>query len=154
MSSQEHEGAPVASSWVRRMSFGTPYPIERIEMANVMIIAFIMTYSQWIFSSLMSRPERWPIRIRITTASAYKRGPTAADTKRGGVAEPAPWNVDGLGGTRGMHGVSKQDDRGGTRDMSGDGKGGKGEPPQNTEDMVLTAMVRVLEEAFFSGFVY
>ncbi|XP_078615466.1 kazrin-like isoform X7 [Branchiostoma floridae x Branchiostoma japonicum] len=98
----------------------------------------------------MSRPERWPIRIRITTASAYKRGPTAADTKRGGVAEPAPWNVDGPGGTRGMHGVSKQDDRGGTRDMSGEGKGGKGEPPQNTEDMVLTAMVRVLEEAIQS----
>ncbi|XP_078695872.1 kazrin-like isoform X3 [Branchiostoma floridae x Branchiostoma belcheri] len=95
----------------------------------------------------MSRPERWPIRIRITTASAYKRRPTAVDTTQGGV-EPAPWNVDGPGGTRGMHGASKQDGRAGT-DMSGEGKGGRGEP-QNTEDMVLTAMVRVLEEAIQS----
>ncbi|XP_019637685.1 PREDICTED: kazrin-like isoform X2 [Branchiostoma belcheri] len=95
----------------------------------------------------MSRPERWPIRIRITTASAYKRRPTAVDTTQGG-AEPAPWNVDGPGGTRGMHGASKQDGRAGT-DMSGEGKGGRGEP-QNTEDMVLTAMVRVLEEAIQS----
>ncbi|CAH1240172.1 KAZN [Branchiostoma lanceolatum] len=96
----------------------------------------------------MSRRERWPIRIRITTASAYQRRPTAVDTKQGAGVEPAPWNVDGPGGTRGMHGVSKQDDRAGT-DMSGEGKGGKGDP-QNTEDMVLTAMVRVLEEAIQS----
>ncbi|XP_066296846.1 kazrin-like isoform X17 [Branchiostoma lanceolatum] len=96
----------------------------------------------------MSRRERWPIRIRITTASAYQRRPTAVDTKQGAGVEPAPWNVDGPGGTRGMHGVSKQDGRAGT-DMSGEGKGGKGDP-QNTEDMVLTAMVRVLEEAIQS----
>ncbi|KAI8517187.1 hypothetical protein Bbelb_057680 [Branchiostoma belcheri] len=105
-------------------------------------------------------PEVWVLAIRKyfslkIAQNAGEKSPNKAvnfdnvpSSGQGGV-EPAPWNVDGPGGTRGMHGASKQDGRAGT-DMSGEGKGGRGEP-QNTEDMVLTAMVRVLEEDWLYG---